>query len=63
MSEKPEVQQQNKQKDQPLTLEQSPSPVEDFREEELAALTGKEQLKVYKTSNWTLTWDFRLPCA
>ncbi|XP_030575002.1 pericentrin isoform X2 [Archocentrus centrarchus] len=45
MSAKPEVQ-QNEQKDQPLTPEQSSSPVEDFREEELAALTGKEQLKL-----------------
>ncbi|XP_010784785.1 A-kinase anchor protein 9-like isoform X2 [Notothenia coriiceps] len=33
------------QKDQPPALEQSPSPVEDIEEEELVALTGKEQLK------------------
>ncbi|KAK5886534.1 hypothetical protein CesoFtcFv8_017560 [Champsocephalus esox] len=33
------------QKDQPPALEQSPSPVEDIEEEELIALTGKEQLK------------------
>ncbi|XP_070776144.1 pericentrin [Enoplosus armatus] len=43
--EKTEAEQSQRQKDQPPTLEQSPSPVEDFREEELAALTGKEQLK------------------
>ncbi|XP_069008664.1 pericentrin isoform X2 [Embiotoca jacksoni] len=34
------------QKDQSPTLEQSLSPVEDLREEELATLTGKEQLKL-----------------
>ncbi|XP_076604354.1 pericentrin isoform X2 [Chaetodon auriga] len=33
------------QEDQPPTLEHSLSPAEDFREEELVALTGKEQLK------------------
>ncbi|XP_041827485.1 pericentrin isoform X2 [Melanotaenia boesemani] len=45
--EKSEVQQNEQQKDQSPTLEQSLSPVEDLdlREEELAALTGKEQLK------------------
>ncbi|XP_030299600.1 pericentrin isoform X3 [Sparus aurata] len=43
--EKSEAQQNQRQKDQHPTLEQSPSPVEDFREEELVALTGKEQLK------------------
>ncbi|XP_028420872.1 pericentrin isoform X5 [Perca flavescens] len=43
--EKSEVEQNQRKKDQPPTLEQSPSPVEDFREEELVALTGKEQLK------------------
>ncbi|KAL6105456.1 pcnt [Pungitius sinensis] len=32
-------------KDPPPTLEQRPSPLNDFREGELAALTGKEQLK------------------
>uniref|UniRef100_A0A3Q4I7N9 Pericentrin n=1 Tax=Neolamprologus brichardi TaxID=32507 RepID=A0A3Q4I7N9_NEOBR len=32
--------------DQPLTPRHSPSPVDDLREEELAALTGKEQLKL-----------------
>uniref|UniRef100_A0A3Q3BRR7 Pericentrin n=1 Tax=Haplochromis burtoni TaxID=8153 RepID=A0A3Q3BRR7_HAPBU len=32
--------------DQPLTPKHSPSPVDDLREEELAALTGKEQLKL-----------------
>lgn len=53
MSEKPEVR-QNEAKDQPLTPKHSPSPVDDLREEELAALTGKEQLKVYKASIWTL---------
>ncbi|KAM6912231.1 pericentrin [Xenentodon cancila] len=36
----------NEQRDQPPTTEQCPSPVEDLREEELAALTGKEQLKL-----------------
>uniref|UniRef100_A0A3Q1FSN0 Pericentrin n=1 Tax=Acanthochromis polyacanthus TaxID=80966 RepID=A0A3Q1FSN0_9TELE len=35
----------NRQKDEPPTREQSPSPVEDLKEEELAALTGKEQLQ------------------
>ncbi|XP_063356217.1 pericentrin isoform X2 [Pelmatolapia mariae] len=45
MSEKPEVR-QNEAKDQPLTPKHSPSPVDDLREEELAALTGKEQLKL-----------------
>ncbi|XP_008275148.1 pericentrin [Stegastes partitus] len=43
--EKSEVQQNEGQKDEPPTREQSPSPVEDLKEEELAALTGKEQLK------------------
>ncbi|XP_031165616.2 pericentrin isoform X6 [Sander lucioperca] len=43
--EKSEAEQNQRKKDQPPTLEQSPSPVEDFREEELVALTGKEQLK------------------
>lgn len=53
MSGKPEVP-QNEAKDQPLTPKHSPSPVDDLREEELAALTGKEQLKVYKASIWRL---------
>ncbi|XP_044023203.1 pericentrin isoform X3 [Siniperca chuatsi] len=44
-TEKSAVLQNQRQKDQPPTLKQSPSPVEDFREEELVALTGKEQLK------------------
>uniref|UniRef100_UPI0037E7F2AE pericentrin isoform X2 n=1 Tax=Semicossyphus pulcher TaxID=241346 RepID=UPI0037E7F2AE len=44
-AEKPEVQQNPRQKDQTPTPEQSLSPVEDFREEELVTLTGKEQLK------------------
>uniref|UniRef100_A0A3B5B329 Pericentrin-like n=1 Tax=Stegastes partitus TaxID=144197 RepID=A0A3B5B329_9TELE len=44
-SKKSEVQQNEGQKDEPPTREQSPSPVEDLKEEELAALTGKEQLK------------------
>ncbi|XP_054861917.1 pericentrin isoform X3 [Amphiprion ocellaris] len=44
-SEKSEVQQNEGQKDEPPTREQSPSPVEDLKEEELAALTGKEQLQ------------------
>ncbi|XP_073339040.1 pericentrin isoform X2 [Pagrus major] len=43
--EKSEAQQNQRQKDQHPSLEQSPSPVEDFREQELVALTGKEQLK------------------
>ncbi|XP_036981473.1 pericentrin isoform X2 [Acanthopagrus latus] len=43
--EKSEAPQNQRQKDQHPTLEQSLSPVEDFREEELVALTGKEQLK------------------
>ncbi|XP_051804402.1 pericentrin isoform X2 [Acanthochromis polyacanthus] len=43
--EKSEVQQNEGQKDEPPTREQSPSPVEDLKEEELAALTGKEQLQ------------------
>lgn len=53
MSGKPEVR-QNEAKDQLLTPKHSPSPVDDLREEELAALTGKEQLKVYKASIWRL---------
>ncbi|XP_071353542.1 pericentrin isoform X2 [Trachinotus anak] len=44
--EKSEVQQNQRQKDQPTTLEQSPSPVKELGEEELLALTGKEQLKL-----------------
>ncbi|XP_035529571.1 pericentrin [Morone saxatilis] len=44
-AEKSQVQQNQRQKEQPPVPEQSPSPVEDFREEELVALTGKEQLK------------------
>ncbi|KAF7667502.1 hypothetical protein LDENG_00056390 [Lucifuga dentata] len=43
-----EVQQNQRQKDPPSqspSLEQSPSPVEELVEEELLALTGKEQLK------------------
>ncbi|GLD47932.1 A-kinase anchor protein 9-like protein [Lates japonicus] len=43
--EKSEVPQSQRQKDDPPTLEQSPSPVEELRDEELLALTGKEQLK------------------
>ncbi|XP_078031283.1 pericentrin isoform X3 [Epinephelus lanceolatus] len=43
--EKSEVEKNQRQKDQPPILEQSLSPVEDIRDEELAALTGKEQLK------------------
>ncbi|KAK5857625.1 hypothetical protein PBY51_010855 [Eleginops maclovinus] len=43
--EKSKVQKNQPQKDQPPALEQSPSPVEDIKEEELIALTGKEQLK------------------
>ncbi|XP_017270711.1 pericentrin isoform X2 [Kryptolebias marmoratus] len=43
-SEQLEVQQNENQEDQPPS-EQNPSPLEDLREEELAALTGKEQLK------------------
>ncbi|XP_078134423.1 pericentrin isoform X2 [Sander vitreus] len=43
--EKSEAEQNQRKEDQPPTLEQSPSPVEDFKEEELVALTGKEQLK------------------
>ncbi|KAI9528762.1 hypothetical protein NQZ68_017360 [Dissostichus eleginoides] len=43
--EKSNVQKNQQQKDQPPALEQSPSPVEDIKEEELIALTGKEQLK------------------
>ncbi|XP_034015360.1 pericentrin isoform X1 [Thalassophryne amazonica] len=37
--------QQDQQEDQPPAAEQSPSPVEELQEEELTALTGKEQLK------------------
>ncbi|XP_051244571.1 pericentrin isoform X2 [Dicentrarchus labrax] len=44
-AEKLQVQQTQRQKEQPPIPEQSPSPVEDFREEDLVALTGKEQLK------------------
>ncbi|KAI4804513.1 hypothetical protein KUCAC02_026139, partial [Chaenocephalus aceratus] len=40
-----EPQKPEKSKVQPPALEQSPSPVEDIEEEELIALTGKEQLK------------------
>ncbi|KAK1894257.1 Pericentrin, partial [Dissostichus eleginoides] len=43
--EKSNVQKNQQRKDQPPALEQSPSPVEDIKEEELIALTGKEQLK------------------
>ncbi|XP_070699119.1 pericentrin [Pempheris klunzingeri] len=43
--EKSEVQQDRLPPAQPPTLEQSPSPVDDFKEEDLVALTGKEQLK------------------
>ncbi|XP_027130303.1 pericentrin isoform X5 [Larimichthys crocea] len=43
--EKSEVQQNQPPKDQPPALEQSLSPLEDFKEDELVALTGKEQLK------------------
>ncbi|KAM9354836.1 pericentrin [Pholidichthys leucotaenia] len=44
-SEKSEDQ-QNEQKDQPLISDESLSPVEDLKEEELVVLTGKEQLKL-----------------
>ncbi|XP_068194522.1 pericentrin [Antennarius striatus] len=40
-----EVHENQKQKTQPTPLNRSLSPVEDFREEELLELTGKEQLK------------------
>ncbi|XP_054469221.1 pericentrin isoform X2 [Anoplopoma fimbria] len=43
--EKSEVQQNQRPNNQPPILEQTPSPVEDFRDDELVALTGKEQLK------------------
>lgn len=43
--EKSDVQQNQQQKDQLLTPEQSQSPVEELREEELLALTGQDQLK------------------
>ncbi|KAL3049416.1 hypothetical protein OYC64_008804 [Pagothenia borchgrevinki] len=43
--EKSKVQKNQQQKDQPPALEQSPSPVEDIKEEKLIALTGNEQLK------------------
>ncbi|XP_029316030.1 LOW QUALITY PROTEIN: pericentrin [Cottoperca gobio] len=47
--EKKEVQQNQRPKNQPPALEppvlEPPAPVEDFKEEELIALTGKEQLK------------------
>ncbi|XP_029350413.1 pericentrin isoform X2 [Echeneis naucrates] len=43
--EKSKVQQNQRQKDQPPTLEQIPSPVKELEDEELVALTGKEQLK------------------
>ncbi|KAK2826426.1 hypothetical protein Q5P01_020640 [Channa striata] len=46
ITEKSEVQQNQQQNDLPSILEQSPSPVEELREEELLALTGKEQLKL-----------------
>uniref|UniRef100_A0A3B4ULN8 Pericentrin n=1 Tax=Seriola dumerili TaxID=41447 RepID=A0A3B4ULN8_SERDU len=45
LNKKSEVQQNQRQKDQPTILEQCPSPVEELRDEELLALTGKEQLK------------------
>lgn len=45
--DKSNVQTQNQQaKDQAPTSEHSPPSVEEFKEEELVALTGKEQLKV-----------------
>ncbi|XP_028252082.1 pericentrin isoform X2 [Parambassis ranga] len=43
--ERSEIQQNEQQREEPPTPDQSPSPVEDLKEEELAALTGKEQLK------------------
>ncbi|XP_047193520.1 pericentrin isoform X4 [Scophthalmus maximus] len=43
--EKSLVQQKRRHMDQPPTLRQSLSPVEELRDEELLALTGKEQLK------------------
>ncbi|XP_007576770.1 pericentrin isoform X1 [Poecilia formosa] len=45
-SEKSETQQNDQQEDESSTPERSLSPVEDLTEEELAALTGKEQLKL-----------------
>ncbi|XP_008397956.1 pericentrin isoform X2 [Poecilia reticulata] len=45
-SEKSENQQNDQQEDEFSTPERSLSPVEDLTEEELAALTGKEQLKL-----------------
>ncbi|XP_071373521.1 pericentrin isoform X2 [Centroberyx affinis] len=42
---KSEVQQNRGQKDRSPTRDQSPSPVEDLGQEDLVALTGKEQLK------------------
>uniref|UniRef100_A0A3Q3MWM4 Pericentrin n=1 Tax=Labrus bergylta TaxID=56723 RepID=A0A3Q3MWM4_9LABR len=45
MPEKSEVEQNQRREDQSPSPEESVSPVEDFREEELVALTGKEQLK------------------
>lgn len=45
--ENTEVQQNQQQKDESLTLEQSLSPVKELRDEELVALTDKEQLKVH----------------
>ncbi|XP_040916208.1 pericentrin isoform X2 [Toxotes jaculatrix] len=44
--DKSEVQQNQRQKDQPPALEQSPSPVEELKDEELLTLTGKDQLKL-----------------
>ncbi|KAM6968416.1 pericentrin [Tautogolabrus adspersus] len=45
MPEKSEVEQNQRRKDRAPNPEESVSPVEDFGEEELVALTGKEQLK------------------
>ncbi|XP_067335427.1 pericentrin isoform X2 [Channa argus] len=45
ITEKSEDQQNQQRKDQPSILEQSPSPLEELREEEFLAFTGKEQLK------------------
>lgn len=46
-----EVQQNENQDDQASYLVQNPSPLED---EALAALTGKEQLKVYRIKYWRI---------
>lgn len=45
--EKSEVQQNQQQKDEPPALKQSLSPVDEFKAEDLVALTDKEHLKVF----------------